>query len=442
MNGEVAISGVAGYERRQIRGVAFALGFFFSFRIAIVLIAANLFGLEPSTGSALSLGLDLLLFFLVCFDSVGSVVKSAKPILPLTAVRWVLAYLAISALSLIWSETASLTNSMAYWFGLAIDAASVALLLRTGSGTSEVSSIMKGFIWSSCFLALVAWIMPVQPDLRLGDEQFFNTNEIGNLCAVSIFFAQFLTRRNREPLRLAKFLLLLTLVRSLSKSTLLAFLAAQCVLLVLDRSMSRKSKIALLGCAFTLILVFWGLFEAYYDVYTTAGNQAETLTGRTAIWLYVLNAAFDHPWTLWIGHGFDSWWRVVPPFGNELFEARHAENEMLQQFYAYGVMGLVLLAGIYGGLAWQLRKLTRSPVKILLICMMVFIVVRGIAVADSFDLLLPMWAIVMLSLIIEQVRSEQAVTAPASSQRENSIAIAARRLPAFDRQKAKSPHPG
>jgi hypothetical protein len=426
MNEAIAISGVAGYERQQIRGVAFALGFFFSFRLAMVLISVDLLGLEPSTGSALSLGLDLLLFCIVCFDSVGSIKKSATPILRLIPVRWVLAYLAISALSLIWSETASLTNSIAYWFGLAIDTASVTLLLRAGMGTNEACSLMKGFIWSSCFLAMVAWVMPVQPDLRLGDEQFFNTNEIGSLCAIAIFFAQFLTRRNQEPWRLVKFLLLLTLIRSLSKSTLLAFLAAECILLILDRSMSRKSKIALLSCALTLILVFWGLFEAYYDVYTTAGNQAETLTGRTAIWLYVFNAAFDHPWTVWIGHGFDSWWKVAPPFGNEMFEARHAENELMQQFYAYGVMGVALLAGIYVSLAWQLRKLARSPVKILLICVLVFNFVRGIAVADPFDLLLPIWSIVMLSLVIERVRNEQAIASPAFSQRDNSIAIAAR----------------
>ncbi|MGA3100241.1 MAG: O-antigen ligase family protein [Terracidiphilus sp.] len=412
MNGEIAISGVSGYERQQIRGVAFALGFFFSFRLAIVLISVNVFGLDPSTGSSLSLGLDLLLLCLVCFDSIGSAGKKGTPILRPATVRWVLAYLAVSALSLIWSETASLTNSIAYWFGLAIDTASVALLLRTGDETNEAYSIMTGFIWSTCILALAAWIMPAQPDLRLGDEQFFNTNEIGNLCAIAIFFAQFLARRDQGSWRLAKLLLIFTLVRSLSKSTLLAFVMAECFLLVLDRSMSRKTKLLLLSCAFVLILAFWGLFEAYYDVYTTAGNQAETITGRTAIWLYVLNAAFDHPWTVWIGHGFDSWWRVVPPFGNEMFEARHAENEMLQQFYAYGVTGVVLLAGIYGSLAWQSRRLARSPVKIQLACMLVFIVVRGIAVADSFDLLLPMWAIVMLSLVIEQVRSEQAVASP------------------------------
>ena len=74
----------------------------------------------------------------------------------------------------------------------------------------------------------------------------------------------------------------------------------------------------MLASAFALTFVFWGLFEAYYDVYTTASSQAETLTGRLGIWAYMLAEAVQQPW---LGHGFDSVWNVVPPFGAEKFEA-------------------------------------------------------------------------------------------------------------------------
>jgi len=241
--------------------------------------------------------------------------------------------------------------------------------------------------------------MPTPSDLRLGDQQFFNANEIGNVCAFAILFAQYLTRSKCGEWRFAKFFLVISLVRSLSKTTLVAFLVSEAVLFILDRSMSRKTRILLIGSAFVLILAFWGLFEAYYDVYTTAGNQAETLTGRTAIWLYAVNGATDHPWTMWIGHGFDSWWKVVPPFGDELFEARHAENEVLQQFYAYGVLGVLILVGIYGCLFRQLRKLRPSPAKVLLLCLLIFVVVRGLAEAEPFDLLLPLWSITLISVV-------------------------------------------
>jgi exopolysaccharide production protein ExoQ len=399
VSAEIAVSNSTSLDQEATHGLAFALGFFFSFRSVIVLFSVRLLGLEPSSGTALGLTCDLLLFGMVCFSSIGSQRASVRQILRLPAVRWVCCYLAFSCLSLTWSETASPSNSVAYWLGMVIDVGNVVLLMRDESRQETASAMMKGFIWSSCLLSMMAWLMPTQADLRLGDEQFFNTNEIGNLCAIALYFAQYLRRRDHEDLKFAKILLVITLVRSLSKSTLIAFLVSESFLLIIDRSMRRRTKVLLLTSALFLIGLFWGLFEAYYDVYTNAGNQADTLTGRTAIWLYVFGATFDHPWTIWIGHGFDSWWKVVPPFGNELFEARHAENEILQQFYAYGAAGLVLLAGVYGSLLRQFRKLPSSPTRILLLSIMIFIVVRGMAVADGFDLLLPLWSGVLLSVI-------------------------------------------
>jgi exopolysaccharide production protein ExoQ len=385
-------------------GVAVAVGFYFSFRLGIVLFSVRILGLEPSAGTALSLALDLLLLGLVCFNLPDFTHTSLRSILRLSTIRWVLVFLAVSCCSLAWSETASLPNSAGYWLGLAVDVAIITVLLRNPSMTSVAHSLIKGFIWSTCLLALVAWVMPAQSDLRLGDEQFFNTNEIGNLCAFTIFLAQYLMRRKDGKWGLVTLFLVVTLLRSLSKTTLAAFLLSEGFLVIQDKSISRRAKILLSIATLLLGLAFLGLFEAYYDVYTSAGNQAETLTGRTAIWFYVLNALFDHPWNLWIGHGFDAWWKVVPPFGDN-FEARHAENELLQQLYAYGVVGIMLLVGLYGSLFRQVRKLPQGPVRVLFLSLLLFIVIRGLAEADSFDLLLPLWSIVLISLLAEQERN-------------------------------------
>lgn len=385
-------------------GLALAVGFYFSFRLSIVLFSVRILGLEPNEGTALSLAVDLFLLCLVCFNLAGFVHTSFRSMLQLSPVRWVLVFLALSCCSLAWSETASLLNSAGYWLGLAIDVAIIILLLRSPLMTSKAHSLIKGFIWSTCLLALVAWVMPAQSDLRLGDEQFFNTNEIGNLCALAIFLAQYLTRRKDGKWGLVTFFLVVTLLRSLSKTTLAAFLLSEGFLIIQDKSMSRRAKILISIATLLLGIVFWGLFESYYDVYISAGNQAETLTGRTAIWFYVLNALFDHPWNLWIGHGFDAWWKVVPPFGDS-FEARHAENELLQQLYAYGVLGILLLVGLYGSLWRQVRKLPRSPARVLFLSLLLFIVIRGLAEADSFDLLLPLWSIVLISVLAENERN-------------------------------------
>jgi O-antigen ligase len=260
---------------------------------------------------------------------------------------------------------------------------------------------MRGFVLGACCVALAAWTMPAQPDLRLGDEEFFNTNQIGNLCAFAVFPALYLMRRAKERWGLAIFFLGVTLLRSLSKTTIAAFLVSACFLLIYDRTISRNSKVALTLTAALVVSLFWGLIEAYYDVYTTAGNQAETLTGRVGIWAFVLDAALEHPW---FGHGFDSVWKVIPAFG--VFEARHAENELLQQFYAYGLAGVCMLAGIYGSLCRQFMRVAERPVRAIFLSLLLYIMVRGLAEAEPFDLLLPLAWVVVLSLLADQPGTE------------------------------------
>ncbi|HEY0758837.1 MAG TPA: O-antigen ligase family protein [Acidisarcina sp.] len=380
--------------------MAFAAGFVFSARAVVVLLCVNVLGTDPRTGAEAGLILNLLLLVAVAFHSLGAAARSTSSILCLPAVRWVSAFLALACCSLAWSATVSLPTSIAYWCGVAADVAIVLILFRARPVDETANSMLKGFVAASCALALLAWIMPTQSDLRLGDEEFFNTNQIGNLCAFGILFAQYLGRRTQGRWGSAIAFLSITLLRSLSKTTIIALLLSEAFLVVQDRSMRRRTKVLLTVGAMLLILVFWGLFEAYYDVYTTAGNQAQTLTGRTGIWAYVLNEAIDKPW---LGHGFDSMWKVIPPFGPDRFEARHAENELLQQFYTYGVAGLVIVAGLYGSLIRAIRRLPSGPVPMLLFTIVIFVLIRGLAEAEPFDLLLPCWAVVVLSLVVDDL---------------------------------------
>jgi hypothetical protein len=52
-------------------GPAFAIGFFFSFRLVLVLFSVRVLGTDPRTGSAMALALDFFLFAVVCFHSLG-----------------------------------------------------------------------------------------------------------------------------------------------------------------------------------------------------------------------------------------------------------------------------------------------------------------------------------------------------------------------------------
>jgi exopolysaccharide production protein ExoQ len=388
-------------------GTAFAVGFFFSFRLAVAILSIKLFGADLQTGSAIKLALGFLLFGAACFISFGATTRTLSSILQPSSVRWAIVFIAVSGCSLLWSETASPIASIAYWSGTAIDVATIIFLLRAGSVQEVAASVMKGFIWASCCVALIAWLMPTQYDFRLGDEDIFNPNSICNVCVFAVFFAQYLMRRKMARFGIVTFFLVLTILRTLSKTTIAAFLISQIYLVIQDRSMSRRRKLFLTIGSILVVLMFWGLFEAYYNFYTTNGNQAETLTGRTAIWNYVLDGALERPW---IGHGFDSMWNVVPTFGT--FEARHAENEFLEQAYSYGAVGIVLLCGVYGSLYSNIRRMAQKSSRVICVSIILFVIVRGFAEAEPFDLLLPLWAVVLLGVLVYQDAAVETAAAP------------------------------
>ncbi|MGB6191024.1 MAG: O-antigen ligase family protein [Terracidiphilus sp.] len=379
-------------------GIAFAVGFYFAFRVITVLVSVRIFGTEPRTGTAINIAVNGFLLLVTAFCSIGVVRYPLREMTNLPGVRWALLFLGFSGCSLLWSSTASLPDSAAYWCAMAADFAIVVMLLRAGPLTGVSDSLMKGFIYGACTVAIIAWLMPAESDLRLGDDELLGPNQIGYVCAFAFFLAQYLIREKRRRLGAPAVLLAVTLLRTLSKTTIVAFVVGEGFLLIRDKSIGRRSKILIAFAIAALVAIFWGLLTTYYDTYTNAGNQSETLTGRLGIWAYFLNDAIQQPW---IGHGFDSAWKVIPPFGADQFEAAHAHNELIQQFYAYGLVGICLFLGIYWSVFSHIRRLGRGPRKTFFLAFLIFVLVRGLADTERFDLSLPLWAVVMISLLIE-----------------------------------------
>ena len=381
----------------RISLTAASAGFFFSFRAILVMIAARWLHQGTEPGVAAGLLVEFLLLAAIVFQALGPAARPLRSFARQRTIRWVLVFLGFSGCSLLWSATVSPSASFLYWSAMASDVAMVVLLLRHGQAGEVAHSLMRGFIVSTCILALIAWIMPAERDLRLGDQEYFNTNQIGNLCAMAIFMAQFLAGRKDGKWRLTIAFLTITLLRSLSKATIVAFVLAEILVLIYDKTLSRKKKTLILAFAVLLLVLFAGLIASYFDLYTTTGNQAETLTGRTAIWAYTLDASLEKPW---IGNGIDAMWKVFPPFGSDMFEARHAENELLQQFFAYGVAGIVMLIGLYAGLCRGILQLPKGPARAVLLGILLFVIVRGLAEAEPFDLLLPLWMITLIGCML------------------------------------------
>jgi exopolysaccharide production protein ExoQ len=379
------------------------IGFYLAFRVFVPLLSVRVFGNQIQDGAEFNLALNFIFFALAAFSGLGGGASYLpRRAMKLASIRWIFFYLFFSAASLLWSSTASAAAAVIYWLAMAADLAMVILLLRSAPLAQAAESIMKGYVCGACVVAAIAWILPAQSDLRLGDEELLGPNQIGFLCAFAFFFAQYLLRRKQGYWQPAALLLSITLIRTLSKTTIVAFLISQTYLLLQDKSLSRRAKMFYICMGLFVILAFSSLFASYYEIYSNAGNQSETLTGRFGIWAYIFAEAIDKPW---FGHGFHSVWKVIPPFGSDQFEARHAHNEILQQFYTYGAVGLCMFLGIYGSIYSYLRRLMPSSSKAFFMAFLIFALIRGLADTEPFDLTLPLWTILLVSLLAEEVRT-------------------------------------
>jgi exopolysaccharide production protein ExoQ len=374
-----------------------SVGFYLAARLSITYL---FFQTEPQTGAMVAFALQFVLLAAAMFYSFGVGSTRLRSMLRTLPFLWVLGFLAVGLCSLSWSATVSVPIAFGYWSELAGQVAMIVLLLRAGDGEQVAGSVMRGYVAGACLVATVTWLSPTMQDLRPGNDDFFSPNAIGFTCALAIYLLQYLSRREREwraGSGAAALFLAITLLRTLSKTTLVAFAVGQIFLLLRDRGMSRKTKVAVTLASLGTIGVFWPLIAGYYAVYENAGNQAETLTGRLGIWALVLGRSLEQPW---IGHGFHSFRKVIPPFGS--FEAWHAHNELLQQFYAYGVVGIVLLIGTYGSLYRYARRVAAPRLRPLLTSLLIFVMVRGLADTENFDLSLPLWLVTLLALTMAE----------------------------------------
>jgi O-antigen ligase len=319
-----------------------------------------------------------------------------------SVMRWIAAYLILSALSLAWTTTPSIIAATGYWAATTADLLTSWLIVRRDTSGQRPMRLMLGFVFGSLAVAAIAWATPVTNDLRLGNDDFLHPNALGFEFALAALFAIHLVRKRLLPFWLT-FALAITLLRTLSKASIAAFVCAVLLYLIRAASISRRTKMWIGISTFGVVAPFWGLLEAYIDVYAQ-GNHVETLTGRTFIWAESLDIALERPW---LGHGFYSYRWVVPPFGE--FEAWHAHNELLQQFFTYGIVGVLVTIGLYVCLARFIRRAQPSLEKELALAILIFALVRGLIDTERFDLSFPLWLMATFAaLLARQNAGEQA----------------------------------
>jgi len=73
---------------------------------------------------------------------------------------------------------------------------------------------------------------------------------------------------------------------------------------------------------------------------------------------------------------------------------------LIQQFYAYGAVGIIMMIGIYGSFYLQLRRLPGKADRAFYLALLFFVLIRGITDTEACDISLPLWAIIMFTMLI------------------------------------------
>jgi hypothetical protein len=372
-------------------------GFLLAFKVCLTFL---FFRSAPQSGAAATVAVTLCWLLLVAGYTVLNPPLRERGQFDVRALRWIVAYLGLAAVSLIWTTTNSVAVAAGYWAAMAADVVAIWLLLRFGPIHQNATRLMHGFIAGTAVVAVIAWSSPAMEDMRLGHEDFLHPNLIGFEFAIAALFSAYLAQQKRAWMWAAAGFAV-TMIRTLSKGTIVGFLFAGLYYLLRGLKITRKARVYV-GLASTAVLLgFWGLVETYLDVYTE-GSNLETLTGRTYIWTQSLDIAMDRPW---FGHGFDSFRWVFPPFEN--FQPWHAHNELIQQLFAYGLVGILVVVGAYWTFYRRVRISRNARLRSLAMATLILVLVRGLVDTDRFELCFPLWLMTMLSISLTSASAPQ-----------------------------------
>ncbi|HEX4771132.1 MAG TPA: O-antigen ligase [Bryobacteraceae bacterium] len=133
--------------------------------------------------------------------------------------------------------------------------------------------------------------------------------------------------------------------------------------LAVYRRLNSKDAMLFIAVTFVLVLSMIGAVFAYLDPFIRFVGKDPTLTGRTGIWLAVLQSIAKRPI---LGYGFGSFWLGLNPESFNIAVSIHwmnigyAENGFLELWLELGTVGLVICLILFGRALVQGLKLARS----------------------------------------------------------------------------------
>jgi O-antigen ligase len=170
-----------------------------------------------------------------------------------------------------------------------------------------------------------------------------------------------------------------------------------------------------------LIRLTWmtiGLSVAFYvssakiTDYTRTSSNVESFTGRTLIWVQTLRQIENGPYIR--GNGVRSFREIGPtPFRGRL-QVSSAHNEFLNVWFDLGLVGVVLVYGLYFTFGYESLKAYRRQVgypAVLSVCVLVFYLVAGITAADQVICIFPLQWLILLDCLLSTKLKEASQSA-------------------------------
>ncbi|WP_353712940.1 O-antigen ligase family protein [Arthrobacter sp. K5] len=225
----------------------------------------------------------------------------------------------------------------------------------------EIHELVQGVIAGVLVVFFLSILMVlIRPDLGLVAETYKygslrgiyeHRNQMGYTLTIGVVAllssSQAWTPRKRVS-SLAVLLVLVMGVAWSASSTAIAMCAFGFVLVLALRSIPRSAKRLrpLVVTYYALVAGFglWLVINQFGEATSLLGRD-ETLTGRTTIWPYVLEAWTHSPW---LGFGWDATWTDASYVGNWIsnqinYRVYHAHDSYLDVLIQLGIVGLTTL---------------------------------------------------------------------------------------------------
>jgi O-antigen ligase len=105
------------------------------------------------------------------------------------------------------------------------------------------------------------------------------------------------------------------------------------------------------------------------------------------------------------GHGFYSFKSLIPALG--AFQPVHAHNDLIQQFFELGIVGVGIVAAVYWNFYRQARRVPAGELKMLALALLIFALLHGLTDSVAPGLSFPLWLLSALSIVLSQATNRE-----------------------------------